>query len=63
MLNDLAARMDSTAHGIVKAHLYPFGGLVKTAEWAETFAPTKAALGLTPSLGESTVTERYRIDK
>ena len=44
MLNELTARIDSTAHGIVKAHLYPFGGLAKTAEWAATFAPTNPAL-------------------
>jgi methylenetetrahydrofolate reductase (NADPH) len=47
MLNELAGRMDSSAHGIVKVHLYPFGGLAKTAEWAANFAPASPAVGLT----------------
>ena len=31
--------LDPNVHGMVKAHLYPFGGITKTVEWAETFSP------------------------
>lgn len=33
----LAAQLDPGAHGDVRLHLYAFGGLVATAEWAQAF--------------------------
>jgi methylenetetrahydrofolate reductase (NADPH) len=33
-LEDLARRLDPARHGDVHIHLYPFGGLVRAAEWA-----------------------------
>lgn len=37
LVKDLAAGLDPARHGDVVLHLYPFGGLKKTAEWAGDF--------------------------
>lgn len=34
LVEELADRLDPTRHGDVRIHLYPFGGLERTAEWA-----------------------------
>lgn len=36
--NDLLAALDPAIHGVVKLHLYPFGGLAKAAGWARAFS-------------------------
>ena len=36
-IKELAAGLDPAIHGEVLLHFYPFGGLAKTAQWAETF--------------------------
>jgi methylenetetrahydrofolate reductase (NADPH) len=37
MIGDLSLRLKPEVHGDVKLHLYPFGGLGKTAEWAHGY--------------------------
>jgi methylenetetrahydrofolate reductase (NADPH) len=37
LVKDIAAGLDPAKHGDVVLHLYPFGGLKKTAEWAADF--------------------------
>lgn len=39
-VNRLAAGLHPSTHGDVALHLYPFGGLQRTAEWADNFART-----------------------
>jgi methylenetetrahydrofolate reductase (NADPH) len=34
LIGDLSSQLKPEVHGDVKLHLYPFGGLAKTAEWA-----------------------------
>ena len=34
LIGDLSSRLKPEVHGDVNLHLYPFGGLAKTAEWA-----------------------------
>jgi methylenetetrahydrofolate reductase (NADPH) len=36
LVEDLASSLDPMRHGDVRVHLYPFGGLERTAEWATT---------------------------
>jgi methylenetetrahydrofolate reductase (NADPH) len=36
LVEDLASSLDPVRHGDVRIHLYPFGGLERTAEWATT---------------------------
>ncbi len=38
LLRALADGLDADLHGAVKVHLYPFGGLQATAEWARQFS-------------------------
>lgn len=47
MLTDLAAALDPAIFGDVKIHLYPFGGLLRTAEWARAFQAGRT--GLSPA--------------
>lgn len=37
LVKDIAAGLDPARHGDVVLHLYPFGGLKKTAQWAADF--------------------------
>ncbi|HEX7759336.1 MAG TPA: methylenetetrahydrofolate reductase [Caulobacteraceae bacterium] len=37
IVNDMALGLDPDIHGQVLLHLYPFGGFLKTAEWAPAF--------------------------
>lgn len=37
MIHELAEGIDPAAHGDVRLHFYPFGGLAKTAEWIKDF--------------------------
>jgi methylenetetrahydrofolate reductase (NADPH) len=37
LIADLSLRLNPEVHGEVKLHLYPFGGLGKTAEWAHGY--------------------------
>ena len=37
LVKDIAAGLDPAKHGDVVLHLYPFGGLKNTAEWATDF--------------------------
>lgn len=37
LLMELAARYDVREHGDLRIHLYPFGGLERTAQWAQSF--------------------------
>jgi len=37
LVRELAAGLDPAQHGSVLLHLYPFGGLKATAEWATDF--------------------------
>jgi methylenetetrahydrofolate reductase (NADPH) len=41
-ISELAARLDPAKHGDVRLHLYPFGGLAKTAEWVRNFSTSVA---------------------
>jgi methylenetetrahydrofolate reductase (NADPH) len=43
LLADIAAGLDPTRHGAVLIHLYPFGGLRRTAEWAADFSESSAS--------------------
>jgi methylenetetrahydrofolate reductase (NADPH) len=43
LLTDIAAGLDPVRHGAVLIHLYPFGGLRRTAEWAAHFSDTNAS--------------------
>ncbi|UUP16703.1 methylenetetrahydrofolate reductase [Nitratireductor thuwali] len=43
LVTALAAGLDPAVHGSVSLHLYPFGGLLKSAEWAEGFMSAQAA--------------------
>jgi methylenetetrahydrofolate reductase (NADPH) len=43
LVNTLAERIDPTTYGSVKAHLYPFGGIGKAAEWAAAFSVREPA--------------------
>jgi len=42
LLADIAAGLDPARHGAVLIHLYPFGGLRRTAEWAATVSESDA---------------------
>jgi methylenetetrahydrofolate reductase (NADPH) len=42
-VNALAATLQPEVHGDVALHLYPFGGLTRTAQWAAQFAQTARA--------------------
>jgi methylenetetrahydrofolate reductase (NADPH) len=39
ILKALAQGLDSNVHGTTRLHFYPFGGLIKTAEWIRDFNP------------------------
>lgn len=39
ILNALTDGLDHDVHGTTKLHFYPFGGLVKTADWIRKFNP------------------------
>ena len=39
ILNALVDGLDPAVHGATKLHFYPFGGLVKTADWIRNFNP------------------------
>ena len=43
LISELAASIDPARHGEVSLHFYPFGGLVRTAQWARDFAASAAA--------------------
>jgi len=43
LLTDIAAELDPARHGAVLIHLYPFGGLRRTAEWAANFSHDNAS--------------------
>jgi len=43
LLADIAAGLDPARHGAVLIHLYPFGGLRRTAEWAADFSESSAS--------------------
>jgi len=43
LLADIAAGLDPARHGAVLIHLYSFGGLRRTAEWAAGFSETSAS--------------------
>ncbi|HEX5999098.1 MAG TPA: methylenetetrahydrofolate reductase [Hyphomicrobiaceae bacterium] len=38
LITELAASIDPARHGDVRLHLYPFGGLAKTARWVSAYA-------------------------
>jgi methylenetetrahydrofolate reductase (NADPH) len=40
LVEDLAAGLDPDLHGDVRLHIYPFGGLERTADWIADFAET-----------------------
>lgn len=40
MLGEMQDRIDRSRHGDVRIHIYPFGGLERTAEWLTSFKPS-----------------------
>jgi methylenetetrahydrofolate reductase (NADPH) len=44
LVSELAASIDPAQHGEVFLHLYPFGGLARTAQWVRDFSASIAAL-------------------
>lgn len=43
LISDLETRLHPGVHGDVKLHLYPFGGIRKTAQWAHEFRTLRQA--------------------
>lgn len=43
LICDLGSKLHPDVHGAVKLHLYPFGGLLKTAQWAQRFRLSQRA--------------------
>lgn len=41
LIEELQANLDPVTHGEVRLHLYPFGGLERTAEWARQFRSSR----------------------
>ncbi len=43
LIEDLVARVEPARHGPLSLHFYPFGGIVKTANWVNEFSARRAA--------------------